>query len=326
MGLSPRPAVTRSFAFLALAALAVAGLTAARALAASDEETPAQVEKEAKAEAKNPMDHVLDSNEIHLFESIEGLQHIHLPAIPLPGGGRFQITKFMVLELIAAALVLIFYVPLARQVSDGSAPRGAWRNARESLLTFVRNEIAKPNFGEHGADKFVPFLWTLFLFILFNNLLGMFPFGGSATASIYVTLSLALIVFFVLHGSAAADMGFRHYLQTFWPHIDLHGPSGIAIKILVMGIEVMGVLVRNAVLGLRLFANMFAGHVVLATILLFIQMAANAAFGMWATVSVASVAGIVALSLLELFVAFLQAFIFTFLTALFMGIALHPSH
>jgi F-type H+-transporting ATPase subunit a len=101
---------------------------------------------------------------------------------------------------------------------------------------------------------------------------------------------------------------------------------GIFIKPLIFVIEWMGVVVRNMVLAVRLFANMFSGHMVLATFLLFIWMARTSPPGLWAGVTVASVAGIIALSLLELFVAFLQAYIFTFLTALFMGMALHPEH
>src|SRR5207249_1168278 len=151
-----------------------------------------------------------------------------------------------------------------------------WRdNAFEVLLTFVRDEVAKPSIGEHDADRYVPFLWTLFLFILFNNLLGMFPFGGSATASIYVNAGLAVCVFFAIHGSAVAKMGFVHYLKSLWPHIDVPFVLGIFLKPMICLIEVFGVLVKNAVLAVRLFANMFAGHMVLATILIFIFVARN---------------------------------------------------
>ncbi len=101
---------------------------------------------------------------------------------------------------------------------------------------------------------------------------------------------------------------------------------GFLIKPLVFGLEVMGVLVRNGVLAIRLFANMFAGHMVVATILLFIELAHNVHPLLWGAITVSSVLGIVALSLLEIFVAFLQAYIFTFLTALFMGMAMHPQH
>jgi F-type H+-transporting ATPase subunit a len=318
------------------------------------------------------MEHVSDAHEFHFFTTFG--QPWELPTIRLFG---YEVpTKYMVLELIAAGLILLLYIPLARRVASGAPASGPFWNAFEVLLTFVRDQIAKPNLGEDIADRYVPFLWTLFLFILFNNLLGMFPFLGSATASIYVTGALALIVFFAIHGSAILAMGsdphfghghhdhepghghgdghdqvhdHRHgdrehpaagtanpalvivlgswrYLKSLWPQIDLPFPANLAIQLLVFIIEIIGILVRNGVLAVRLFANMFAGHMVLATILLFIAMAANLNPALWGTITVTSVLGIVALSLLELFVAFLQAYIFTFLASLFMGMAITPQH
>src|SRR5262249_5384245 len=158
------------------------------------------------------------------------------------------------------------------------------------------------------ADRFVPFLWTLFLFILFNNLLGMLPFAGSPTASIYVTGALALCVFFAIHGSATAKMGFWHYLKSYWPQIEVPFMMGIVLKPLIFVLELNGALVRNLVLAVRLFANMFAGHMVLATLLTFIALAGGVSFALWSTITVSSVLGMVALSLLEIFVAFLQAY------------------
>src|SRR5262245_55022493 len=131
------------------------------------------------------------------------------------------ISKFMVLELIASGLILAIYIPLARRMQSGALPKGCWDNAFESLLTFIRNDVAKPNLGDHEADRYMPFLWTLFLFILFNNLLGMFPFMGSPTANLYVTGGLAVIAFAIMHGAAIAKMGFVHYLQSLWPHMDV---------------------------------------------------------------------------------------------------------
>jgi len=274
-------------------------------------------------EEPSAIHHVMDEDEHWpLFDSFK--PHY----IPLPNILGLQITKFMLLELIACGLIVAIYVPLARRVQTGTPPKGWWDNTFEVLLTFVRNEIAKPNLGEHDADKFVPFLWTLFLFILFNNLLGMLPFGGSSTASISVTVALAAIVFCAIHGSAIVKMGFGHYIGSMWPHIDVPFPMGYVLKPFLFVLEWFGVLVRNLVLAVRLFANMFAGHMVLATILIFIYIAAKPEIhpALWATVTVSSVLGILALSLLEIFVAFLQAYIFTFLTSLFMGMALHPAH
>jgi F-type H+-transporting ATPase subunit a len=311
-------------------------------------------------------EHVGDADEIHVFTSIWP-HHIPLPKI-----FGFQITKFMVLEALASLLVLAIFIPLGQRIRHGEPARGWFWNCFEVLLTFVRNEIAKPSLGEDKADTYVPFLWTMFLFILVNNLLGMIPFLGSATASIYVTGALALIVFFAIHGSAIMSMGSApahghghgddhghdhahddhghgrdhheapatpqnpvlvfvqgtgRYLYSIWPQIDVPIPIvGFLIKALVFVIEIVGILVRNGVLAVRLFANMFAGHMVLATILMFITMAAGTPVLLWGTITASSVFGIVALSLLEIFVAFLQAYIFTFLAALFMGMAINPQH
>ncbi len=293
------------------------------AQAAHDEHAAGHGEDEHAYRQPNALEHVVDDKHgaWHLFDKINP-RHLHLPNIL-----GFQITKFMILELFAAGAVILCYVPLARRLQSGETPRGWLQNSLEVLLTFVRDDIAKPNIGGHDVDKYVPFLWTLFLFVLFNNLLGMFPFFGSATGSIYVTLGLAVVAFFAIHGSAISKMGFGHYVGSLWPHIDVPFPMGLFIKPLVFVLEVVGVLVRNVVLAVRLFANMFAGHVVLATILIFIHVAGMTGSDfLWGGVTLTSVLGMVALSLLELFVAFLQAFIFTFLTSLFMGMALHPAH
>jgi F-type H+-transporting ATPase subunit a len=332
--------------------------------------------------AHDPLSHVMDVKPFNetdppqwvLFDSLFG-REIY---VPLPNIFGFQITKFMVLELIAAGLILAIYLPLARRARNGSLPKGPWWNAFESLLTFVRNEIAKPNIdpppdqhghhaeghdshahaeaqpahGEQGkeslvladktapaddlhstagrlseADKYVPFLWTVFLFVLFCNLLGLIPFMGSPTANIYVTGALALCSFVMIHGAAIVRMGPLRYIKSMWMPIDV--PGGFIFSFLIAIIEQMGLVIKSGVLAIRLFANMFAGHMVLAMILLFIVTVGEAAHhftGLWATVTVASVVGVTLLSLLELFVAFLQAYIFTFLTALFMGMALHPPH
>ena len=293
----------------------------------------------------DPLEHVMDSDVWELFPTAGW-------AIHLPNYGQFlRLTKFMILEVIAAVLIAAIYIPMARRLQSGQVPQGPWDNSFEVLLTFVREEIARPALSppeDHGHghgheeghghhdpkahghavpayDKYVPFLWTLFLFILFNNLMGMFPFGASATASVYATGALALIVFFAIHGSAMKRMGVIGYLKSLWPQIDVPFPMNFLITPVVFVIELVGTLVRNAVLAVRLFANMFAGHTVLAVILGFI-VAAKTAFALWATVTVSSILGVVALSLLEIFVAFLQAYIFTFLTALFMGMAIYPAH
>jgi len=261
----------------------------------------------------NPIEHVLDKE---------------FPKLTI-GGVSLLFTKYMVLELIAAILIALIFIPLARRMQSGEPPRGAWNNAFEALLTFIRDEVAKPNLGEHDADRYVPFLWTIFLFVLFCNLLGMIPYAGSPTANIYATGGMALCSFFVIHAAAVAKMGFVPYLKSLWPHLDIPIPvAGFIIKLMICIIEIVGNFIKGGVLAVRLFANMLAGHSVLAMIMLFITMAAEAKviLALWTTITVGSVLGVVALSLLELFVAFLQAYIFVFLTALFMGMAVHPQH
>jgi F-type H+-transporting ATPase subunit a len=278
--------------------------------------------------AASPFDHVMDQTDWHFFDYLFGGLHLALPN-PLfhVYGYPFRLTKFMILELLAAGLLLGIFIPLGRKAQSGQPPKGAWWNAFEVLLTFIRNEVAIPNLGEREADKHVPFLWTMFLFILFCNLLGMIPFLGSPTASIWTTGALALCSFVVIHGAAVAKMGFVHYVKSLWPHMDVPFGIGYILKPMIFVIEVIGNVIKAGVLAVRLFANMFAGHTVLAMILLFIVMAGSQGYTpLWPPVTVASVLGVVALSLLELFVAFLQAYIFVFLTSLFMGMALHPEH
>jgi len=268
----------------------------------------------------SPLEHVMDED-THwtIFKEI-GLE------IPLPNIMGFQITKFMLLEVIAAAIILALFIPLARRSRSDGPPKGPLWNALEAVLTFIRDQVAKPYIGEHDADRFVPFLWTLFLFLLVNNLLGMIPFMGSPTASLSVTWALAFCAFVVIHGSAIMKHGFVGYLQTYIPHLGMPMWQVFPIVILIAFIEVLSQFIKAGVLGIRLFANMFGGHTVLAVVLGFIAMAKNASFFAFWGVTFISVLGVTAISMLELFVAFLQAFIFTFLTSLFVGSMLHPEH
>jgi len=259
-------------------------------------------------------DHVQDNEIWHFLESLD--LEIHLP---------FGLTKYKILMLVAAGLILAIYIPIAKRAQTGEPPKGSWWNCFESILTFIRDQVAKPYLG-HDADRYVPFLWTLFLFILFCNLLGMFPFLGSPTASFSVTLALAIITFLFIHGSAMVKMGVGHYFKSYVPPIDVPFGLGYVIVPMIAGLEFMGIFIKGFVLAVRLFANMFAGHLVLAFMLMFIVMVKNEGPALFWGVTFGSVLGVTALSLLELFVAFLQAYIFTFLTALFLGMTLHPSH
>jgi F-type H+-transporting ATPase subunit a len=310
---------------------------------------------EAPEHEHNPFEHVQDVRD-GSWDFLESLNlHFHVG----------KVSKFMILEVLAAILIAAIFIPLCRRLAKGEPPRGPLQNAFESMLTFIRDEVAKPNLGEKEADRYVPFLWTVALFILFCNLLGMLPWLGSPTANLYVTGALALVAFVMMNGAAMWKMGVGHYFLSQWPHVEIvpnpwrgsgggngheeqaapaqAGPAprpttsqilawvagtafGLGLSFMIFVIEQFGTVIKSCVLAVRLFANMFAGHTILAMILSFIIMVANAAPLLWGSITFFSVLGVVALSLLELFVAFLQTYIFVFLTALFMGMALHPEH
>ncbi len=276
------------------------------------------------------------------FAHVEDVPHIEiLPTIGLEihdieiGGVS---VKFMILMGICALTVGIALIWLGSKMKDGGTPRGYLWNLLESLLFFVRDKIARPGCGEHDADKYLPYLCTLFLFVFAMNLIGIIPFLSSPTASVAVTGALALVSFAVIHISGFKEHGTEGYLKTFIPHIHLEGGPAIQVmgKLILVGIaalEYATAFIRAGVLAVRLFANMLAGHTVLFMILFFIALVSNPLYQIpiakdwmfWAVMPF-SVALVTALSLLELFIAGLQAFIFTFLTAVFIGLAKHPPH
>lgn len=294
----------------------------------------------------DPFHEVVDNHHFLISESLDLF-------VPLPNlGGSvhnfagvegFQITKFYVLLTIAALLVMGVMLWLGRRMKDGDTPRGPLWNALEGLLFFVRDKIARAGMG-HDGDPYVPFLTALFMLVLITNLLGMIPFMGSATASIAVTLPLAFIAFCVIHVSGVKSLGAAGYAKSFKPHFHLEG--GLVMKIFgfalswgMFVLEVMTAFIRFFVLAIRLFANMLAGHTVLFMILFFIQLVARPLEHgggylhpmelpdwLYYPVMLFSVLTTAALSMLEIFIAGLQAFIFTLLTAIFIGLAKHPAH
>jgi F-type H+-transporting ATPase subunit a len=235
-----------------------------------------------------------------------------------------KITKFMVLETVIAIVLCIFFVGLARRLKGGVSVKGRWWNLLEVFLLFIRDEVARPCIGKHDGDKFVPFLWTIFLFVLGCNLMGMIPWMGSPTGALATTGALALVTFLVVVGAGSAKLGFVGFWKAQVPHMELPGPIAVVLIPLIFVIEIMGLLIKHCVLAIRLLANMMAGHVVLAVIVAFIGASYAAGTAIWGSVTLVSVTGATALSMLELFVAFLQAYIFTFLSALFIGAAVHP--
>ncbi len=233
-----------------------------------------------------------------------------------------RLTKFMVLELIAALILVVIFVPLARQARGGGRPVGRLWNLFEAMVVFIRDQVARPTIGKHEGDKFSPFLLTLFFFVLTCNLLGMLPWAGSPTGAIGTTGALALITYCTVVLAGSVKLGPIGYWVAQVPHMDLSPGLSLVLKPMIFVIEVLGNWIKHFVLAVRLLANMVGGHVVLATLIAFIGATGGtmAFFG----VMPASVLAAVALGLLELFVAFLQAYIFVFLAGLFIGMAVHP--
>lgn len=236
-------------------------------------------------------------------------------------GLHFHVTKFMIVELVAAVAMLAIFIPIARSIATGRPVRGPLANMFEVMLLFIRDQVARPAIGRHDADRFLPFLWTAFFFILFMNLLGLVPGAGSPTASLAVTGVLAVVTFAVVVGTGIKKFGPVGYWLGQIPHLDVPLVLKIFLYPMFFVIEIFGLVVKHFVLAVRLFANMFGGHMVLAVILSFI--AATAGTALWYVVTPASVLGSVALSMLELLVAFIQAYVFTFLAALFIGMSAH---
>jgi F-type H+-transporting ATPase subunit a len=267
---------------------------------------------------ENPLSHVVDHPDLELPWFSPPSFELR---IPLPEILGVQLTRFMVMELVAAVLLVAVMVPVVRHIARNHVSRGWFANLFEAMLLFIRDEVARPSIGGHSADKFLPFLWTIFFFVLFNNLLGMIPGGASATGNINVTGTLALMTLGMVVLAGVQELGLVGFWVGIVPHLDVPPLLKPFLWCLMFVIEVVGLLIRHIVLAVRLFANMFAGHVVLAVILGFILMARGFLFYL---VMPASIGGVILLSLLELFVAFLQAYIFTFLSALFIGSAVHP--
>ncbi len=325
----------------------------------------------------------------------------------------FYFTNQLLMTLVAAALLLLFFPILGRRYAamthrspEDRVPTG-FANLIEAMMQFIRNDVARPVLADK-TDRFMPFLWTVFFYILLCNLLGMIPLdsiiylisgrrfehiGGTATGNIMITAGLAICSFLMIHFAGMQqvfrdlvtgtyghhhhtedhhethdlhggghDYGLAHgeaadhvdarprgmaagaaalaapvlYLWNFAPHVfapeKVTGIGSLLLAIVDFGmwafllvLEAIGAVIKPFALSIRLFANMVAGHVVLASILALIfvfkgSVAANTGVG------VISAVGCAALSLLELFVAFLQAYVFTFLTTLFIGASVAPEH
>lgn len=229
-----------------------------------------------------------------------------------------SLTRNVVQMLLALTLLVWVMLYMAKKYRSGqgvtTAPKGI-QNLIEPVITFVRDEVAKPNLG-HKYKKYFPYLLTVFFFILINNLVGLIPGSANVTGNIAFTLVLAVISFIIIMASTN-----KHY----WAHI-FNPPVPMGVKPILIPVEILGVFTKPFALMIRLFANMIAGHIIIICLisLIFIFGALSTYIG-WGF-SPLSVAFVVFIYLIEILVAFLQAYIFTNLTAVFIGQAFEGSH
>jgi F-type H+-transporting ATPase subunit a len=230
-----------------------------------------------------------------------------------------SITRNVVQMMLALALLVWIMLVIAKKYKKGegvnNAPKGV-QNLLEPVIAFVRDEVAKPNLG-HKYEKYLPYILTVFFFILVNNLFGLIPGSANVTGNIAVTVVLGLISFVVILFSSN-----KHY----WGHII--NPPGVPgwVKVILVPVEILSVFIKPFALIIRLFANMVAGHIIIICLisLIFIFAGLNVYAG-WGT-SIFSIGFTVFIYFIEILVAFIQAFIFSMLTAVFVGQAFEGGH
>lgn len=274
----------------------------------------------------NPLDHVVPWEWVKIGDGLFG----------------FTLMSNQIFMMIVAAAIVLFVIPAALRKRQGNDPIGRFipkgvGNAIEAMCEMLRKHVVEPSFGPY-TDRYVHYFWSVFFFVLTCNLLGLIPiadwtkpisyklfgnghlFGGTATGNIGMTAVLAVctLVLIVYNG---LKLHGTHYISHFFM-----GP--FPINILIGVLEIVGLLFKTFALAVRLFANMVAGHVLLAVLLMLIPLAAKGIgnLGALTVVSPLVIIGSVAINFLELFVAFLQAFIFTFLSAMFVGQAVNMHH
>ena len=286
----------------------------------------------------DPLSHVLNTRST-VYETIWWVGEI--------GAGSIH----EVMLVIAGVLVLIAMFVAAKRIQTGEESEG---NARyvtrgrisqiiEVMVVYLRDQMLVPVLGEKQTRRWMPFLLSTFFFILVVNLLGMIPFqdlqhlfgihlfaiGGTATANINTTAVLALFAFVAIQIHSFRELGFLGWLDHLTCGL-AKGPKGLWFVVpIVFAVEFAGVFIKPIALAIRLFANMLGGHILLATIIMLPsmpQLGLELGSGTWIGVTVASGLFAVALTVLELFVAFLQAFVFMFLTAVFISLMSHEEH
>lgn len=266
----------------------------------------------------------------------------------------FLITKFMVLQVVVLVVCLIIFRGLASRVRGGRVVRGRFWNFWEMMALAIRDDVVRPTIGaghhdhghhdhghdgDHGhnhghgghavatgghpADRYLPFIWSCFFYVLLCNLLGAVPSLGSATGNINVTAALALSAFLASFLYGVKAMGVGGFFGNLIPDTGLSGAGAVAMSCLMFPIEGLGFIIKHAILALRLFGNLMGGHTALGVILGFIGQAAKGNVALWGVVTLGSVLGQLGVGILELLVAVLQAYVFSFLATIFIAGAVH---
>jgi F-type H+-transporting ATPase subunit a len=273
---------------------------------------------------------LLNEHSIHEMglDTITGKKFSAGDIVPVDADGHYDatvqfydlsMTRNVVQMLLALTLFVIIMFRVAGRYKKGvgitSAPKGS-QSLLEPIITFVRDEVAKPNLG-HNYNRYLPFLLTVFFFILVNNIFGLIPGSANVTGNIAFTVVLGLLSFVVILFSSN-----KHY----WGHI--FNPPGVpfGVKLILVPVEFLSVFIKPFALIIRLFANMVAGHIIIiclvSLIFIFGELSPIAGWG----ASPLAVGFTVFIYLIEVLVAFLQAFIFTMLSAVFIGQALEGAH
>lgn len=223
----------------------------------------------------------------------------------------FSITKNVVSMLFVSVLLLLMFTGLAKSYKKGPIPTGFGR-VLEPLILFIRDEIAVPNIGEKKYRKFMGYLLTVFFFVWLLNLLGMTPLGINVTGNIAITICLAAFTYIITQFSANKE---------YWGHIFWMPGVPVPMKIILAPIEILGTLTKPFALLIRLYANITAGHVVIMSLIAMIFVGKNLAADLPISLGLT-----LFISVIEILVAFLQAFIFTMLSSLFIGMAVQDHH
>ena len=236
------------------------------------------------------------------------------------GGTGVLIYNINSVMWMAGLALLLAFLPVAAKARSltGNAPKGKYYGLMESLFLFVRDEMVYAVLGKADGRRYLPLFLTQFFFILFMNILGLMPLGGlggTATANLAVTAGLALTTFLWIHIAGIRAHGFAHHFQNFIPH-------GLPVFVLpiIVPVEIMGMFVKPLALTIRLFANLTAGHLIV------LGLFGLAYFFNSGIIAVPTMGMAIAIYCLELFVCFVQAYIFTYLSIVFVGASLHPEH